>query len=161
MLNVQLSGNVQMRLTRQTNYAIRTLIYCASNGARLSRVGEIAAAYSASEMFLFKILQPLVEAGIVETVRGRNGGIRLARPADKISLREVVEVSEESFVLAECFEAGPVNCPLIESCALNEALRKALTAFLDALGEYTIADLVADKTFVRGQLGLSEAVDSL
>ena len=66
-----------MRLTRQTNYAIRILMYCAANEGRLSRIPEIAAAYSVSELFLFKILQPLVEAGLVQTVRGRNGGVRL------------------------------------------------------------------------------------
>ena len=67
-----------MRLTRQTNYAMRILMYCAANDGRLSRIPEIAAAYSVSELFLFKILQPLVENGLVETVRGRNGGVRLA-----------------------------------------------------------------------------------
>ena len=100
-----------MRLTRQTNYAIRMLMYCAANPGKLSRVGEIAAAYSVSELFLFKILQPLVVAGFVETIRGRNGGIRLARPASEISLKAVVVVTEESFSLAECFETGAVDCP--------------------------------------------------
>ena len=70
-----------MRLTKQTNYAFRILMYCAANGGQLSRVAEIAKAYTVSEPFLFKILQPLTEGGLIETVRGRNGGIRLARPA--------------------------------------------------------------------------------
>jgi hypothetical protein len=80
-----------MRLTRQTNYAMRILMYCAANEGRLSRIPEIAAAYSVSELFLFKILQPLVENGLVETVRGRNGGVRLARPAasDRLRVRVV------------------------------------------------------------------------
>ena len=86
-----------MRLTRQTNYAIRILMYCAVNKDRLSRIPEIAAAYSVSELFLFKILQPLVENGFVETVRGRNGGVRLGRPADKITLFDVVRVTEEEW----------------------------------------------------------------
>ena len=59
-----------MRLTRQTNYAVRILMYCAANSGRLSRIPEIAGAYGVSELFLFKILQPLVEARLVETVRG-------------------------------------------------------------------------------------------
>ncbi|HAO2891974.1 TPA: iron-responsive transcriptional regulator RirA, partial [Escherichia coli] len=63
-----------MRLTRQTNYAIRILMYCAANDGNLSRIAEIAHAYTVSELFLFKILQPLVENGFIETVRGRNGG---------------------------------------------------------------------------------------
>ncbi|WP_185983037.1 iron-responsive transcriptional regulator RirA [Aureimonas mangrovi] len=144
-----------MRLTRQTNYAIRMLMYCAANPGRLSRVGEVAAAYSVSELFLFKILQPLVEAGFVETVRGRNGGIRLARPAAEITLREVVIVTEESFNLAECFETG-TECPLIDACALNAALRQALEAFLSALGGHTIASLVGGSNSIRHRLGLDE-----
>ncbi|MFD2237128.1 iron-responsive transcriptional regulator RirA [Aureimonas populi] len=145
-----------MRLTRQTNYALRMLMYCAANEGRLSRVGEIAAAYSVSELFLFKILQPLVEAGFVETVRGRNGGVRLARPAGSITLRAVVEVTEESFVLAECFEPGAADCPLIDSCSLNAALRQALEAFLGALGEHTIASLVGGSNSIHHRLGLAE-----
>ena len=82
-----------MRLTRQTNYAIRLLMYCAANDGRLSRVSEVAAAYSVSELFLFKILQPLVENKLAETVRGRNGGVRLARPASEITLFDVVRVT--------------------------------------------------------------------
>jgi len=144
-----------MRLTRQTNYAIRILMYCAANDDRLSRVGEIAAAYNVSELFLFKILQPLVEAGFVQTVRGRNGGIRLGRSASEITLRAVVEVTEESFAMAECFETGAVDCPLIDSCALNAALRDALNAFLTTLGGYTIEALVNSSGSIRHRLGLS------
>ncbi|MEX6504866.1 iron-responsive transcriptional regulator RirA [Jiella sp. M17.18] len=144
-----------MRLTRQTNYAIRILMYCAANEERLSRIREIAAAYAASELFLFKILQPLVESGMVETVRGRNGGIRLAKPADAITLKDVVQATEESFALAECFETGATDCPLIDNCGLNAALRDALNAFLNALGRYSIADLVADSGFMRKRLGLT------
>src|SRR5690606_33484166 len=99
-----------MRLTRQTNYAIRLLMYCAANEGRLSRVPEVAAAYSVSELFLFKILQPLVEHRLVETVRGRNGGVRLARPAAEISLFDVVRVTEENFAMAECFENDATEC---------------------------------------------------
>ena len=111
-----------MRLTRQTNYAVRILMYCAANDTRLSRIPEIAEAYGVSELFLFKILQPLVEAGFVETVRGRNGGVRLAKPAEAISLLDVVRVTEDSFAMAECFENDAAECPLIDSCGLNEAL---------------------------------------
>lgn len=145
-----------MRLTRQTNYAIRMLMYCAANPGRLSRVGDIATAYAVSDLFLFKILQPLVEAGFVETVRGRNGGIRLKRAAGDITLRDVVEVTEESFALAECFETGSVECPLIDSCALNAALRSALNAFLDALSGHTIETLVGQSGQIRNRLGLGD-----
>ena len=145
-----------MRLTRQTNYAIRILMYCAANDGRLSRIPEIAAAYSVSELFLFKILQPLVEAKLVETVRGRHGGVRLGRPAADITLFDVVRVTEESFAMAECFESDSADCPLIDSCNLHAALRKALGAFFEVLESYTIADLVKDRVDMRLRLGLGE-----
>lgn len=145
-----------MRLTRQTNYAMRILMYCAANDGQLSRIPEIAASYSVSELFLFKILQPLVENGLVETVRGRNGGVRLAKKADKISLFDVVRVTEESFAMAECFENDAAECPLVDSCALNSALREALNAFFEVLMKYTIADLVAARPNMRNLLGIDE-----
>lgn len=143
-----------MRLTRQTNYAIRILMYCAVNKDRLSRIPEIAAAYSVSELFLFKILQPLVEHRLVETVRGRNGGVRLGRPADEITLFDVVRVTEENFAMAECFENDATECPLVDSCGLNSALREALGAFFAVLEKHTIADLVRNRPNVRGLLGI-------
>ncbi|MFN3549700.1 MAG: iron-responsive transcriptional regulator RirA [Mesorhizobium sp.] len=143
-----------MRLTRQTNYAIRILMYCAANEGRLSRIPEIAAAYSVSELFLFKILQPLVENKLIATVRGRNGGVRLARPAAEITLFDVVRVTEESFAMAECFENDAADCPLIDSCALNAALRKALGAFFEVLESYTIADLAKERPSLLLRLGI-------
>jgi Rrf2 family transcriptional regulator, iron-responsive regulator len=129
-----------MRLTRQTNYAVRILMFCAtSNG--LSRVAQIADFYAISEPFLFKILQALTRAGLIETVRGRSGGIRLARPAADIRLGDVVSGIEDNFDLVECFEPGENSCPLISSCGMSEALREALDAFFGVLNRYTIADL--------------------
>ncbi|MDY8110825.1 iron-responsive transcriptional regulator RirA [Fulvimarina sp. 2208YS6-2-32] len=146
-----------MRLTRQTNYAIRILMYLAAKPDRLSRLGEIAKSYSAPEPFMFKILQPLVAAGMVETVRGRGGGIRLARDASDINLREVVELTEEGFSMAECFESGS-DCPLIHSCELNSALREALNAFLSTLGRFTIADLTKNKAYLHRTLGIDSEI---
>ena len=147
-----------MRLTRQTNYAVRILMYCAANEGRLSRIPEIARSYGVSELFLFKILQPLVESGLVETVRGRNGGVRLGRPAGEISLFDVVRVTEDGFAMAECFEKDASDCPLVESCGLNEALRKALGAFFDVLDSYSIEDLVKTRPSMRALLGIGMAI---
>ncbi|MCB5204816.1 iron-responsive transcriptional regulator RirA [Neorhizobium sp. T786] len=143
-----------MRLTKQTNYAVRMLMYCAANEGRLSRIPEIARAYGVSELFLFKILQPLNKAGLVETVRGRNGGVRLGRAADRITLFDVVRVTEDSFAMAECFEDGVAECPLVDSCGLNSALRKALNAFFDVLADYTIDDLVKARPQINFLLGI-------
>jgi Rrf2 family iron-responsive transcriptional regulator len=145
-----------MRLTKQTNYAVRILMYCEANSGSLSQIPDIARAYGVSELFLFKILQPLNKAGLIESVRGRNGGIRLGRDASKISLVDVVKVTEDNFSMAECFETGESACPLLDSCGLNAALRKALNAFFDVLAQYSIADLVKNRPQINFLLGLDE-----
>lgn len=146
-----------MRLTRQTNYAIRMLMYCAANEGELSRVPEIARSYGVSELFLFKILQPLVQHGLIETVRGRNGGVRLGRAAEEITLFDVVRVTEENFAMAECFENDATDCPLVDSCALNSALREALNAFFAVLMKYSISDMVKTRPNIRALLSLDES----
>ena len=143
-----------MRLTRQSNYAIRTLVYCAVNEPGLSRVADIAKAYNISELFLFKLIKPLVENGLIETVRGRHGGIKLGKPAEQITLLDTIRLTEENFALAECFEDG-ADCPLIGECDLNGALREALGAFFTVLQKYTIADLASKKRSIRDRLGLN------
>lgn len=146
-----------MKLTKQTDYAFRILMFCASGGSRLSRIGDISRVYGASEPFLFKILQPLVEAGIVETVRGRNGGIRLARPTDKITLGEVVRLTEDNFTLAECFEREEAECPLLDNCRLTSALKEAMDAFMAVLDKYTVDDLAKPSAAVITLLAMVDA----
>lgn len=142
-----------MRLSKQTNYAVRTLIYCASNPEGLSRVPQIAKAFGISDMFLFKIIQPLTRTGLIETVRGRNGGIRLGRPADEIRLGEVMHATEDGFDLSECQTHEREQCPLRDICIYTKALDKALAAFMAAVNEYTIADL-QNVAGVRAALGI-------
>lgn len=143
-----------MRLTKQTNYAVRILMYCEANNDALSRIPEIAAAYNLSEAFLFKILKPITAHGFVESVRGRNGGIRLARPANEISLLDIVKVTEDNFSMADCFEKGATNCPLVDACTLNSVWSEALSAFFTVLEKYTIADLVKPSPNINVLLGL-------
>ncbi len=143
-----------MRLTKQTNYAVRILMYCAANSNTLSRIPEIAAAYDLSEAFLFKILKPIADNGYVESVRGRNGGIRLARPADQITLLDIVRITEDNFTMADCFDDGDTNCPLVNACTLNAAWNEALAAFFSVLENYTIADLVKPSPNINTLLGL-------
>ena len=146
-----------MRLTRQSSYAIRTLIYCAVNAPGLSHVADIAKAHAISELFLFKLIKPLVEGGLIETVRGRKGGIRLGRPAAQITLLDTVRLTEENFAMAECFEGGSdLHCPLAGACDLSGALHEALAAFFDVLASYSIADLAEKRKTLRLRLGLEE-----
>lgn len=94
-----------------------------------------------------------MQAGLVATVRGRNGGVRLAKPASEITLFDVVRVTEDNFTMAECFEEGS-DCPLVNECSLNEALRKALGAFFEVLASYSIEDLIQSQPNTRHLLGI-------
>ena len=148
-----------MRLTKQTNYAIRMMMYCGSNDG-LSRISAIANFYNLSETFLMKILQVLTKAGLVESVRGRNGGIRLAQPAEAIRLGDVIRVTEDGFALAECFESDEPECPLVSSCGLNHALNEALSAFMAVMDGYTIADLTNNERNLHVLLQLEAAKET-
>jgi len=145
-----------MRLTKQTNYAIRIMMYCAANNGNLSQIPEIAKAYGISELFLFKILKPLTKNGLVESVRGRNGGVRLSKNAADIRLSDVMRVTEDNFNMAECFSDEGVDCPLVDSCELNSALREALGAFFNVLDNYTIEDLAVNRHRIDKLLGIDE-----
>lgn len=146
-----------MKLTSHTNYAIRMLMFCATK-QELATVSEIARFYDLPEKFLFKILSGLTSQGFVETVRGRNGGIRLSAPAEQIRLGDVVRRIEENFEMAECFKDGDVSCPLVATCGMNEALSRALQSFFDILNEYTIADLIRKNHNINVLLELSMAM---
>jgi len=150
-----------MRLTKQTNYAFRILMYCSANGGQLSRVAEIAKAYGVSEPFLFKILQPLNEGGLIETVRGRNGGLRLAQDASDITLLDVVRLTEDGFSMAECFDREDADCPLVETCKLSAALREALNAFFAVLAKHSIADLAKPNDSIGFLLGLERRKEAV
>jgi len=144
-----------MRLTQQTSYSIRILLYCAANPGNNSRIKDIAATYSISELHLFKIMHVLVESGFIDTIRGRNGGIRLAKPANTISIGEVVRATESNFFLTDCFDTTNRDCPLVDSCGVNKILAEALRAFFAVLDSYTIADVAKDRGQLRGLLDLS------
>ncbi|AXS40948.1 iron-responsive transcriptional regulator RirA [Breoghania sp. L-A4] len=143
-----------MRLTLQANYAVRALMYCTANPDKPSKVPEIAATYGISETHLFKVMKVLVDNGFIKTIRGRNGGILLARPADEISIGEVIRAAEENFNLAECFDPTKRDCPLIDSCKFNRVLNEALQAFFGVLDLYTVADLSGDQGQLRMLLSL-------
>lgn len=149
-----------MRLTKQSNYAVRALMYCALNNEKLTRIADIAAAYSISELFLFKIIRPLVDGGLVKTTRGRNGGIALALPAKDISVFDVISLTEDSFALAECFDGGETPCPLVNNCRYNVVLLEAREAFFAVLREVTIADLVEQNTVLSPLLGLDAETEN-
>lgn len=130
-----------MRLTRHTDNALRCLIYLAVHTDRSVPAGEIAARMRMSEAHLLKVVRRLSRVGYVRTVRGRTGGVRLARKPQSIVVGSVVRDLEDNMALVECFDPGTNRCPIAPSCSLARALDRALTAFLDVLDDVTLADL--------------------
>ncbi len=97
-------------------------MYCAANGEKLSRIPEIARAYGVSELFLLQDSAALTRAGLVETVRGRNGGVRCRSWVGRSPFSTSSKSRKTVSPMAECFEAGEIDCPLVDSCGLNAAL---------------------------------------
>ncbi|MEJ2118245.1 MAG: Rrf2 family transcriptional regulator [Alphaproteobacteria bacterium] len=143
-----------MLLTLHSNHAIRLLMYCALRPNVVLRTVDIARANRVSEHHLTKIAQSLASFGIVETVRGRSGGITLARPPEEIKIGQVIRITEDNLEIAECFNLKTNTCPLAPACRFNKILHQALAAFLSVLDGYTLADLVASGSQLRPLLGI-------
>ena len=101
-----------MRLTAYTNYALRILMFCALHPDQLVRVQDIADAYGISKAHLLKAVRQLGQLGYLENVRGRNGGVRLSRPADEIIIGDVAQKLEHDDVFVECFNTSTNTCPI-------------------------------------------------
>lgn len=139
-----------MRLTRYTDYAMRVLLYLGQEPERLCSIAEIARGYGISQNHLMKVVNDLVNAGYLESVRGRNGGIRLARPASVINIGALVRHTEDSLELVECG-----SCIIGGACGLTGVLGEALQAFLSVLDGYSLADVIARKGDFRNLLAAS------
>ena len=135
-----------MKLTSYSNFALRSLQLAAIRHPGLTRVEEVARAHGLSHAHITKIVHELGKAGFVETVRGRNGGFRLARPADQISVGDIIRWTEGPVELVECFNPSTNTCPLIGVCHLSAKLREATNAFLAVLDGVTIADIAHNKS---------------
>jgi len=126
-----------MKLTRYTDYALRVLMHLAARPDRLASIGEMARVYRISHNHLMKVVQDLRTAGYLDAVRGRTGGVRLAKPPTEINVGEVVRHTEGGFELVDCS-----SCLISPACGLTGALHEALAAFMAVLDGYTLADLV-------------------
>lgn len=129
-----------MQLTRFSDYALRVLMFAHAAGGRLVTIEEMAASYRISRAHLMKVVNTLSRAGYLTSVRGRFGGVTLARPADAIRLGDVVRATEPDFALVECFSAGG-RCAIGDCCRLPAVLQRALGAFLAELDRHTIASI--------------------
>jgi len=142
-----------MRLTSYTDYSIRLLMFLAVEPTQAHTVAEIASAYAISRNHLTKVAHALGRSGLINTVRGRKGGLRLGRQPHLIKLGEVVSTTEAGLALVECF--GPAGaCVITPACTLRHALADARQSFIDTLDRYTLADVTADPQAIATLLGL-------
>ena len=144
-----------MRLTTHTDYALRVLIYLALAQDRLATIREISERYDISRNHLMKIVRELGQAGYVETVRGKSGGIRLGQPPEDISIGAVVRDMEDNLNLVECFKPDGAYCQIVPVCLLKGVLDEALDQFLEVLDRYTLADMAKPKVDLADLMGLS------
>src|SRR6202045_4207092 len=143
-----------MRLTLWTDYALRTLIFVGAKGGRLATIAEIAESFDISKNHLMKVVNRLGQQGDLDTVRGKGGGIRLARSPTEIRVGAIVRETEEDLAVMGCLaETG--FCRIEGCCVLRHALREATLAFLQTLDGYTLADLLAPGARLFRSLGLA------
>lgn len=130
-----------MKLTRYTDYALRVLMHLAVRPDRLASVSEMARTFRISQNHLMKVVHDLRTAGYLDSVRGRSGGVRLARPAEDILVGDIVRHTEGGFELVDC-----ASCVIARACSLTGVLHQALAAFIEVLDSYTLADLVRERS---------------
>ncbi len=131
-----------MRLTMYTDYSLRVMMSLAADPERTWTIQELADGYGISKNHLMKVINALAQAGRVQTVRGRGGGLRLAEGAREVRLGDLVQECEQDFNLVECFGGERGECILEPGCRLKRVLGQALQAFMMVLNEYTLGDLV-------------------
>jgi Rrf2 family transcriptional regulator, nitric oxide-sensitive transcriptional repressor len=144
-----------MRLTLSTDYALRLLMLVGLEPDRLVTIEEVADRFHISKNHLMKVAYQLGQAEYLETVRGRNGGLRLKKAPDQIAVGDVVRTMEPDFAVVECED--PIGfCKITPACALRAAMREAVQAFLTKLDEYTLEDLLRPRSRLRQLLGVEQ-----
>jgi Rrf2 family transcriptional regulator, nitric oxide-sensitive transcriptional repressor len=144
-----------LRLTVYTDYALRLLLYLAVKEDGLATIAEVAKSYNISKNHLMKVAHELGLAGFVVSMRGRSGGLRLAKPHEAIRLGDVVRHTEPDMALVPCFNPEASPCAIRPCCVLRTALQRAQGAFLDVLDAYTLRDLAKPKSSLRTLLAIA------
>ncbi|HEU5296858.1 MAG TPA: Rrf2 family transcriptional regulator [Burkholderiaceae bacterium] len=130
-----------MKLTAFTDYSLRVLMFLAAEPQRRATIAEISAAFGISQNHLTKVVHFLGKRGWVSTVRGKGGGLLLAKPPHAICVGEVVRDTEGAALPAECFSPQGSNCAIVQCCRLQGALAEAVSAFYGVLDRHTLADI--------------------
>lgn len=145
-----------MKLTLHTDYALRMMIFLAVRRDRPATVSDVAATYGLSRNHLLKVARNLGRLGYIRTVRGRSGGIALARSPEDVNLGEVVRRVEDGFALVECLQAAGGACALSPACKLKGVVKTALEAFLQVFDRFTLADIASDREAIAALLDLHQ-----
>jgi Rrf2 family nitric oxide-sensitive transcriptional repressor len=141
-----------MQLTLYTDYSLRVLLYLGLNPQRVATIAGISDSYKISRNHLVKVVHNLATEGFVRTVRGRGGGLTLARPPAAINIGDVVRHTEVNFQLVECFDQERNTCPIAAACFLKKCLYEAQRAFIAVLDSYTLEDILASRDGLRSIL---------
>lgn len=145
-----------MRLTTFTDYCLRAVMYIALKDGELATIDEIADRYTINRNHLVKVIFRLGQLGYLDTVRGKGGGVRLAKDPARINLGTLIRATEDDIELVECFQQD-CSCVIEPACVLRKALRQALDAFLKTLDGYTVADLLKPSQSLARLLALPKA----
>lgn len=133
-----------MRLTAFTDFGLRTLMYLTHLPEnQLSSVPEVAKIYNASQNHFVKVIGQLTKLGYVQSIRGKNGGIRLAKKPEDINIGAVIRALENHLDAVDCEKTA---CRLNPGCELKQALSIAMDAFLSIMDNYTLRDIVKNKS---------------
>jgi Rrf2 family protein len=135
-----------MQFTKAEGYGLHGIMYLAGQPeGRVTPLSEISAEQRVPEKFLAKIFQNLSKSELVTSHRGVKGGFSLAKPADKMTVREVLESIQGPYYLAKCIEDESI-CDRADRCAIKQLLSKAQDNLRDLFGAHTIAELVSWET---------------
>lgn len=146
-----------MQLTQFSDYSLRTLIYLGLRPDELVTIEEIAGAYGISESHLTKVVHKLGKLNIIDTVRGRRGGMRLNCAPAQINVGATVRQMEGNLTIVECFDIEHNTCPIAPVCGLTGILHEALEAFMKVLDRYTLADVIKNRPAFAALLAIPMA----
>lgn len=146
-----------MRLTLHTDYGLRVLLYVGLKRDALTTIPEIVRHFDMSKGHVMKVVHRLAQKGYLQTIRGKKGGMRLARGPTEIGVGAVVRDMEQELGVLGCLQDKEGYCRIEECCILRSALREATNAFLAALDRYTIADLLQPQRALARLLQIDDA----
>lgn len=141
-----------MKLTQYSDLGLRLLMYLALRNGESATIQEASDRFGVSKNHMVKVSHQLTKSGLIESLRGRNGGVRLARAPESISVGEALRATEDNFDLVECFGGAKNHCVISGACELSGVLDNALAAFFEVLGKASLADLVKNKKVIERSL---------